>query len=307
MATKKKSPQYLRNAAIQGKWQGSKKALPKDITHVLVHKKRVHIGGKHRNTYSPFVKGILESNFTGREMREIDNLYIETNPENLGKNCSGTSEELDFGKNIKGSIIRILPEKQGNVEGGEDTLTHETIHASRFATNRNIRDVNREEKETQLESISRISFGGLQKMTTGYYDFVPDLKTIDERFNAVDSDRVLLNKTLKRKRRGKSAIKAVNTKYKRTQLSKAHFSPGENLDRYFLVKTATGISIKVHKRYKAGKSPNIAQIKKQFRTRYGLNATVWEWENGKKKMILNKSNKKKMVKKPIKKRSKNRK
>ena len=306
MATKKKSPQHLRNAAIQGKWQGSKKPLPKDITHVLVHKKRVHIGGKHRNTYSSYVKGILESNFTGQETHKIDNLYVETNPLKMDKGCGGTCEELDFGKGIKGSIIRISKESQGKVQGGEDRLTHETIHASRFSTNRNIHDVDREEKETQLESVSRISFNGLQKMTTGYYDFIPDIKTIDERFNAIDSDRVLLNKSLKRKRRGKSAIKAVNTKYKRSHLSKAHFSPGENIDRYFIVKTATGITIKLHKHYKSGKSPTITQIKKQFRTRYGRNVTVWEWQDGKRKLILNKdkSTEKRTTKKRINKRSK---
>lgn len=295
------SSQQLRNVAMQAKWQNSKKPLPKDINHVTIHKKRVHIGGKHRNTYGPYVKDILESNFTSKELNEIDNLYIETNPLQMSKNCSGTCEELDFGKGIKGSIIRIPKVKQGNIQGGEDTLTHETIHALRFTTNRNIRDNNRNEKETQLESLSRISFNGLQKMTTGYYDYIPELKTVDERFIAIDDDRVLLNKTLKRKQKGKYALRTVNKNYRRSQLSKARFSPGENIDRYFFVKTSTGLMVKVHKRYKVGKVATVTELKMQFGKRYGPNATVWEWHDGKKKLFLSK---KKSVKRNVKKQKK---
>lgn len=92
-----------------------------------------------------------------------------------------------------------------------------------------------------------------------------------------------------------------NKNYKRSQLSKAHFSPGENLDRYFLVKTSTGLTVKVHKRYKAGKVATITQLKTQFRKRYGPNATVWEWHNSKKKLFLSKE---KVVKRSVKKRKK---
>ena len=288
---KAKSPQQQRDAAILLLWEGIKPLKRKDIKCTKVHNKCVHVGGNNRKSYAPFIKDTLESNFTSGEIHKMKNIYIETNPKNFDKDCSGTSESLDFGKGVKGSIILIPKRKQGNVEGGEDTLTHETIHALRFSTNRYIKDVNREEKETQLESLSRISYDGFQQATTGYYTFVPKLDTIAERFDAMDSDRILLNNTLQRTRKGKWAIKTVNKKYKKTQLSKAHFSPGENIDRYFLVKLESGTIIRVHKRYKIGKYVNMLQLKDQFKARYGSNAIVWEWQNGKKIKIIGQKSK----------------
>ena len=238
MTEKKISPQEARVQCVQGAWWRKEVCARADIDKIQIHNTKIHIGGKYRRSYAPYVKRTLESNFTAQEINEIGNLYVETDPKDLGKDVGGSNEHFDIQGKAKASIIRILSHMQGNhkdVEGAEDALTHENIHALRNVMGRWVEDIDKEESETQLESIARISKNGMDNITTGYYDHIPGLETAEERFKAIDDDRILLNRTYERKRKGDDAIQKVKEKYPQSNISRVQLeeSDAENIDRYF--------------------------------------------------------------------------
>ena len=238
MTEKKISPQEARVQCVQGAWWRKEVCARADIDKIQIHNTKIHIGGKYRRSYAPYVKRTLESNFTAQEINEIGNLYVETDPKDLGKDVGGSNEHFDIQGKAKASIIRIPPQRQGNhkdVEGAEDALTHENIHALRNVMGRWVEDIDKEESETQLESIARISKNGMDNITTGYYDHIPGLETAEERFKAIDDDRILLNRTYERKRKGDDAIQKVKEKYPQSNISRVQLeeSDAENIDRYF--------------------------------------------------------------------------
>ena len=285
------SPQEKRVQCVQGEWWRGEECNRPDIGNLWIHNTKIRIGGKYRGTYGPYVKEILESNFTPQEMERIGNLYIETNPKDLGENVGGSTEHFEIEGKAKAAIIRIPPHMQGDhkdVEGAEDSLTHENIHALRNVMGRYVRDLDREESETQLESISRMSEEGLENITTGYYQYIPGLKTPEDCFNAIDDDRILVNDEYSRKRKGDDAIHAVRTRYPKSNISRLRLEAGsdaENIDRYFLIGTPKKGLIRLHKRYRKGKIPPLETTKKRLQKRYGEDATIWEFNDGQKVKI----------------------
>ena len=253
----------------------------KDIGKTKIHNRLVFVGGKYRKKVKPFVKKTISSNFTASELKEIKNLYIET-AGGVEKKWVGQHEGICYPNGKKASVISI----KKDYHDSEDTLTHELVHAHRFATGRKVLDRNRDEKETDLETVARLNYSGLQNKRAGYYWYIPEVKGNDEKHKKAQyKDRIGLTGSIKKKLKGKRAIKKIKEYYPKSEIRKAHFSPAENLDRYFLVKLPNGTKIEVHQRYTKGKE-NLTEIKKSFRKKYGAGIEAWEYRNGKKVRII---------------------
>ena len=302
MTIEKISSREARVQCVQGAWWQEEKCDRADIDKIQIHNKKIHIGGKHKRSYAPYVKRILESNFTPHEINAIGNLYIETDPQHMGEGVGGANEQFSIEGKAKASIIRIPQHMQGNhkdVAGAEDTLTHENIHALRNVMGRYVEDIDRDESETQLESIARISKDGMDNMNLGYYSSIPGLATREEQGSAIDEDRILLNEKYERKRKGDDAIYTVKEKYPQSNISKVKIEgDAESIDRYFLIETPQNETIRLHKSYSAGIVPPLKATKKRLQRRYGKDANIWEWKDGK-KVSINKTitHKKKSVRK----------
>ena len=286
----KASPQTWRKACVQGEWWRDEQCKRADIDRLQIHDTEIMIGGKHRRQYAPYVEEVLEDNFTPKEIAHVKNLYVETNPKFLGEGVSASNEQFNPEGREDASIIRVPRSNQGrDVVGGEETITHETIHALRNVMGRYVEDVDKDESTTELETICRISRDGMHKAATGYYQFIPGLKTNDEFFDAQDQDRLLLNVEYEHKRKGDDAIRTTETKYPESNISKIDLSGTvaatggnpESLDRYFLIKTK-GKTIRLHERDADGIVPPLRQTKKRLKKRYGEDATIFEWKDGEK-------------------------
>jgi len=260
-----------------------------DIDKIKVHGRMVCVGSKYRNKLKLTAKKVLTSNFTGQELSEIKNLYIDVKGAKKGA-WAGQHQGVRFPNGITGSIITIKSSEINN----EDVLTHELVHAHRFATGRSYPfDRNREEKETDLETIARLSPQGFVNKTCGYYNFIPSVTKINSpnerskaRKEAQLKDRKCLTGSVSKKLKGKRVIKKVKECYPKSEIRKAHFSPAEQIDRYFLVKLPNGTTIQVHQWYPKGRKGKLTEIKKAFKKKYGTGIKAWEYRNGKKVRII---------------------
>ena len=261
-----------------------------DIDKLKAHRRMVCVGGKYRKKAKPSIKKVISSNFTGNVLKEIKNLYIETSGIKSGGNWAGQHEGIHLTDGNKASIITI---RKGFIDS-EDVLTHELVHAHRFATERRYPfDRNKDEKETDLETVARLSPQGLLNKICGYYNYIPIVKEKTSpseqskaRKEAQLKDRKCLTGAVNKKLKGKRAIKKVKECYPKSEIRKAHFSPAENVDRYFLVKLPDGTKIEIHQRYPKGKRGNLREIKKAFKKKYGTGIKAWEYRNGKKVRII---------------------
>ena len=251
-----------------------------DIDVIKVHGRNIYIGGKYRKSYRNHVASILTNNFTRAELNAIGNLYIETAPRTAtmegaaGVHTGFTLPPLKRGgKRIKGSSIRIAPAYQNR----KTAFIHEMIHAVRFAQGRYVRDVDREEKETELETIARVGTRDL----SGYYKF-----TSDPEGSIAHDKRIMVGNTVHGRLKGKAAIRRTEKCYNKSKIKDVHFSPAEYIDRYFIVKTSTGAKHDVHIRFLKGS--NLNTIRSNLKKRYGKHAQMWEWRDGKKVKISSK-------------------
>ena len=92
-------------------------------------------------------------------------------------------------------------------------------------------------------------------------------------------DKELIEKHMKGKQaKGKKLREIINKIYPKTNISRAHFSLGEELDRYFLVESQR-LQFQVHIRFE--KPPNERQLKADLKKAYGEDIKVWEYQDGK--------------------------
>ena len=249
-----------------------------DVDKLKVHGRNIAVGGSGRKKVRKHVKRVIESNFTREEINDIKNLYIETSTIR-GGGWTGQHQGITLPNGKTGSIITIRKKYHND----ENVLTHELIHAHRRKTGRRYPfDRNSDEKETELETIARIN--NIDIMTTGYYWHIPGVVTNEQHNAAITSDRIGITGSKSKKFKGKKAIKKSKEYYKKSQISKAKFSPGERVDRYFYIVLPNKTKIDVHQRYPKGNG-NLVQIRKDFRKKYGSEIKIWEYRNGKKVRI----------------------
>ena len=214
---------------------------------------------------------VLRKNFTAKERKDIGKVFIEgSRPQSkkaAGTNAYYPSDEV--------SIVKIDP----SYADDEDVYTHELVHSRRHGSKDSVKDRNREEKQTEFETVGRLS--SPDKKTAGYYYHIKGGDVKDD----IKHDRILLTGSMAKKRKGKRFVEDVEKKYDKSKIKTAHFSPAENLDRYFQVILPHRKRVEIHRRYKPHAKDTKAQILKQFKEQFGKDITAYEWENGKRVRI----------------------
>ena len=87
--------------------------------------------------------------------------------------------------------------------------------------------------------------------------------------------------------KGKTLDRRVTECYSKSHIKKAHFSPAERLDNYYLIETKDGRKFEVHIRTdpKPGKNPPpLSKIRRDLKQEY-KGAKVYEYQDGKKVKI----------------------
>lgn len=245
----------------------------KDVEVVKIHGRNIYVGGELRKKSVPFIKRVIENNFTANEIKKIKNLYIETDVSLPGLKGRHTGYETKGG--VKFSKVTV----DKKYHDDEDTLTHEVIHAHRSASNRIVKDVDRDEKETDLEALARQSNPRIKK--GGYYQYAP--KEIGIR-NAIERDRKGLTGSMGKSLKGKKAIERTREYYPKSIISGVHFSPPELIDRYFYVILKNGTKANIHMRF--DRTVPLQTIKKRLKEEHGKEIKAWEWRDGKKFRII---------------------
>jgi len=229
-------------------------------------------------------KNVVNDNFSAEELKHMKAIYIEGSSPPVS-NAAGACSTINAGKE-KHYLIFVKPSSMN-----EFVLTHELVHARRYGFNEHVWDMNREEKMTELETVARVSPNGLTGWAGGYYQFHPEVAKLLREGKVKEAqkliielrkkDRELIMKGKKRMR-GKTIRKRVKELYSESEISKAHFSPAEKLDRYFIIEK-DGVKQRMHIRFEKPVSDKqvYADIKKAYNP-----TAVWEIKDGKKVRVI---------------------
>ena len=263
--------------------------MPIQDIHVFKDKtgKNVYVGGsdkKRRNTLTKAVQNVITHSFAASELKKMS-LYFDTSHPSQA-NAAGECQTFTFHRGEKRekkhSIIRVAKGCEK-----EDVLIHEMVHARRHVMGDNVRDIDREEKETELEAVIRMQ--SPKQKVAGYYQLIPGGRNKGKMLEMILSDRVLATGSEKKSLKGKRAVKRTQEIYDKSFISTVHFSPAEDVDGYFEIRLPDGIMVDLHVRYT--KRPSLTQIKKDLKKRYGTNITAWEYRDGKRVQIIKKRKK----------------
>lgn len=254
--------------------------------------KNVYVGGsnkKRRDALANTVKNAMDYGFTADELRRMNMYFDASHPisDAAGGECSTFTVRHSAKLVKKHSIIRVAKGHET-----EAILLHEMVHARRHAMGDEVNDVNRDEKETELESVIRMR--SPTRKGEGYYRHHPDGHDDTKRMAMILSDRILATGSIKRNLKGSRAVKRTQEIYDQSFISAVHFSPAEDIDGYFKIRRSDGVLVDLHVRYE--KRPSLAQIKKDLKKRYGNNITAWEYVDGKRVQIIKKREKQSPVK-----------
>lgn len=269
----------------------------KDIYSNKLHGKKWFYGQKYLK--KP-VKDIIGEHFTHDETSGMDVLF---RTKNFKGDCAGTHSFYHYPKTDKVSHeISIDRNSYKNESARKRILIHEFIHALRTKEGRRTRDRDKEEKKTNLEEIARAPVNSLD-WKGGYYKHIPESKrkgkkgwlSVEQMIKSDKSGLVEVAGGKETSLKGKKAKKATKKFFDDSFISKAHFSPAENVDRYFLIKLPNGVTVEEHRFYPTGS--NNAKIKNSLKGKYGSNIEVWEWRDGKKVKIMGKKKNNKKRKK----------
>lgn len=229
------------------------------------------------------ITNILNSNFTAEELRGM-NLYYEYPAPKVNGVVALHTGYKENGK--KFSIIEIAK----HTKGLEDTLTHETIHARRYATGDMVNDQDQEEIETELETVARISNQGLKERYGGYYQYLKHGRPRD----LIREDRARITGDATKRAIGKGVLSNIRKELKHSHIQK-YDGEGrwegfakrdiirkdrEYLDRYFEIRIPGEGQVQHHIRQ--DRPITQAATMKFLRSRFGKGIIVFEWKDGKK-------------------------
>lgn len=242
-----------------------------------------------RRSTTKSVKGILRDSFSAREMGSINGVLFDVKSKGMG---GAAGSHIRWGGD---SYIALRTDYAND----EEVIIHELVHARRHAQGDYVRDRDREEAETDLETMARMkNFNNRGR--TGYYQFLPEVRQTSKRDGPAAAQRLMLQLQAEDRRlvtgdvnkhfKGKVAVKNVKRAYPQSHISKMNrrsrhsgYSSRtlENIDRYFEVQPP-GYKRKaqVHLHYPQGKS-NLNTIKKDLRGQFGDGSKIWEWRDGK--------------------------
>jgi len=250
--------------------------------------RKIYVGSGssvRRHIFRSSVNRIIKKNFTVDEEKAMGYLFFEGTKPSM-RRAAGTCESILGGIGKRKHIITVDKKYIDN----EHVITHELVHARRNSMGERWLDRDRDEKETELETLARIS--QVADFKGGYYQYIPEVRELImsrkdytealKKFKEIDS--INLTGSLKKSLKSKKARERVKEYYSSSQIAKAHFSPAESLDRYFIIKS-NGVTSKLHVRYK--RNTPISTIREDIKKNYGVNAEAWEIRDGKKVKILN--------------------
>jgi hypothetical protein len=150
--------------------------------------------------FKKYIIPIINRSFTREELENIE-LYVEYPSKTLDPKFDGLSSGYVSDKNMKFSTIHVSRKKDA------PTIVHEVLHAVRFEKNRTLKNINKDEAETDLETMMRLSKYERDKIpcNDGYYSLIKgdkckarheDAKVIEQNCNIRNKHE--LSKCIKR-------------------------------------------------------------------------------------------------------------
>jgi len=257
--------------------------------------RKVYIGGSNKTKRAEFkrhAKYVMSENFTREEVLEMGPLYLSVGGQSRG--AAGTCRREWGAPHITHKTG--VPRNPHMIFIGPDFITdngvlvHELVHAKRFGMNADeINDRDRLEKMTELETMARVNPAQFQKIgDAGYYWYIPEVQKayktdwqegvkLKRRFQQEDR-KLILGSGKKRKMKGRSLSDKVEEVYAQCHISRAHFSPGEKVDRYFVIKKGKQ---EIHEQSRYIKPISDREAKKALKEYYGSDAVIYEMQDGK--------------------------
>lgn len=256
--------------------------------------RKIYIGGGNkakRLTLMATTKSAVENSFTRQEILEIGPLYIHVAPRSKSWAGLCAKRSIKHKTHITGRIrYPHFIHVRSDFLDDESVLVHELEHARQHGFGVYILDRNYSEKMTELSTMARVSQAGVS--TAGYYRHIPEVKkALRENYaegiallkKLQNEDRKLL--TGSKQMKGKNVRERIEELYDKSHISRAKFSPAENLDRYFFIEEADGDELDLHIRYEPKKLPTNKMAYKELKEDYP-GAKIWEYRNGKKVRVI---------------------
>ncbi len=256
-----------------------------DGTHIFTGVASPYTSDIHRKL-DYICNRVVDESFTPSELGTLGSIGIFCVPELrfLGAPYEGfIHSDFPDGIMIAVNVDNIIP----------GTIIHELIHGLRRIRGVDPRDFDAEEKQTELEEVARIKniYNDSNWSTgSGYYQFIDSVadawgdsdevttEVLDAIMKAVEHDRVLLTGSIDKNLIGEAAVTRTAQKYPESMIASAWFSPGERVDRYFVVQRPGMREAHVHLRF--DDPPDESKVMSGLTKLYGSDAEIWEWKDG---------------------------
>jgi len=265
--------------------------------------KIVRYGASSASRLKQFPKSVLtllNAAFTNEELRKIT-AYVEYG----GGQSRGAAGSARWCKSTDGkktfSIVSLASDYKDNPE----VIVHEFVHVRRHAYGENTRDNDREEAETDLETMGRLTEDEIRKSSCGYYQYlVPGGYSAEKARKLKLEDRRLLTKKPNVRLKGVPLRKRIKEVFPKTHMSlyakhgklaksvlarrdKACPAQAEWIDQYFQVVAPGGRKSELHMHFQKKEDPRRTRsrlIKEQVE-KFGPKCKIYEWQDGKKALI----------------------
>lgn len=254
-----------------------------DIQNMKLKGRTIRVGNEDITNVEYFRKKILpqmQNMFTKEEVKLL-NVYLEYPNEKIHKMFAGLTEGwTSDNSHSRYNIIDISLNQKNDLY----TIIHELVHALRFARKDTTRDIDKDESETDLEAIARLPASyiknHMQHADLGYYQLLPggrrniiiDKKMIDTKCTIGKRMPACIKSNLKHSKIGKISIP-------NRFVPKLKINP-EYIDRTFMVELPDRNII-----IEGYKITNTHAFVQKYIDMYGKNIKVYEWMDGKKKII----------------------
>jgi hypothetical protein len=218
-----------------------------------------------------------ESRFTREELRQMPPTLIEKSSSE--ERYAGVNNMMYYRGVPIASVIKINP-KYMNL----NVLMHEMEHNLQHGRGQYTWDRDKSEKMAELRTLLRLDEDELPiAASSGYYYYHPEAENLYDLevrkwkvLELMKKDRELVkNEVLK----GKKLDKAVEEIFPKTEISKVHFSPSEEVDKYFQIKKGDRT---IEQHIRTIKPIPSEKIVKDLKKEFGPDAEIYEWRDGKK-------------------------
>lgn len=252
------------------------------------------------NQFPKSVLALLNAAFTNEELRKTT-AYIEYGG-GQNKGFAGNAWQYKNQSQQKTFSIIALSSKYKN---NPEVIIHEFVHARRHAYGEHSRDRDREEAETDLETMGRLTENELLQSSCGYYQYLVSgdgsTEKRDRKIRQLQlEDRRLLTKKPNTRMKGVPLRKRIKEVFPKTHISLyarygkraarhgyACPAQAEWIDQYFQVVAPGGRKSELHIHFQKKEDPRRTRsrlIKEQV-AKNGPKCKIYEWRDGKKVLI----------------------